>query len=266
MAFHILDAGAVTSWGGTENTALISSGSAPSEFTLALESDDFPTTAFNPTVVFETGIAGLYSYTASIVTRLNPAQHGATGLVTHSSGYTAGVRSWSMDITCAEHDTTAYNATAPTAHTFIPGLVKWAGKYESLVDTATSLVQPGGSAASATFKILENGSNDQTLAGNIYVKRYDVRGKLGELCVVGADYMGTGTLTAAGTSGTGIGNPLFGAGAVAAPVAGSLVLTSSSGKTYTGSAFWTRVSIEHAVGGLITATIGVRFTGALTIA
>lgn len=266
MAYTIVDTGEVTSWAGTGNSALVTSGSLPSEFTLSIEADEHKTTAMAPTVVYETSIPGIRNATATINVRLNPAQHGSTGLVTNSAGYTAGVRAWSMDLVAPALPTTAYNATSPTSNTYQPGLISWSGRYESFIDTGTSMVQPGATPGSATFKILENGANDQTLAGNIWIKKFDLRYKLGELAVVTADYMGTSTLTAAGTSGSGIGNPWFSAGAVAIPSTGSLVLTGSTGKTYTGSAFWERFSINHEVTGLVTATISVRFTGDITIA
>ena len=263
MAIHIVDNGAVTSW--ASNTNLVTSGSAASKFVLSHSVDQFDSTAFSASVKSGSKLAGLKMATATITTRLNPAKTGAQGLVTHSSGYPSFVRNWKMDINAAVQDSTVFDALGATAHAYLPGLVTWGGTYEGFMDSDNAIPNPGGASASATFKILENASSDHTLAGNIFIEKYDADYMVGETAKFTAAFLGDGNLTAAGSSGSGIGNPLFSSGTVS-PVIGELVLTGATGRTYTGDAFWEKVSIDVAVDGIITVQVTARFTEALTMA
>lgn len=261
MAVTAVTTGLVTSWAGTQNTALIQSASGPYEFTLNMEAPTEDVTPFNGSgVTFTSNIPNIRSWSGSITTRFTTALIGSSGLVTFGSGYTANTRAWTLDLTNDAKDTTVFNGSGVTYRTFVPGLLSWGGTYETYVDNTTALVFPGASAASATFKLVEDGATDRTLAGNIIASSVPVTVQVGELPTATFTYVGSGTLTAAGSAN------FFPSGAIVAPETGSLVLQSYTSRTYTGDAFFTSVSISCAVDGVITATINFQGTGALTIA
>lgn len=264
MAKHISDTGAVTSW--ANNTPLISGGSAPTEFNLSLEADTHDVTAFTASIKSTGKIAGLRKATATIRTRMSPAKIGATGLVTHSAGYATSSRAWKIDMSWPVHDVTEFSGSGVNSYAYMPGLISWSGSYDAFVLTDAAVPQAGGASASATFKIIENSSNDQTLAGNVIISKIDPKNKVGDVCMATVSFVGDGDLAAAGTSGSGIGAPFITAISAVVSATGSLVLTSSTGKTYTGDAFPSRIAYDVAVNGVITVEATAQFTGDITIA
>lgn len=268
MASHIATGSVVTSWAGTANTALISSGSAPYRWNLNVtnpETDVTPMASGGATA--RAYALGLGQWDGSISTRLNPVKYGSGGLVSGSSSYVTNTRNWRLSIAATPVEkSTAMNGTPPTWQTWLPNLISWSGTYEAMLDTSTSLTLPSITADTLTFKMVENASNDHTLSGSALVSQLGAPIQVGQLAVATYSFRGTGAITAAGTSGSGVGNPIFAAGAVAGPASGELVLTSSSGKTYTGDAFWTSVDINCVVDEVIDITINFQGTGALAIA
>lgn len=261
MAATAVTTGAVTSWAGTQNTAIIQSGSGPWEFSLNYDAPTEDVTPFNGSgVVFARNLANLRQWSGSISTRLTTAVLGSTGLVTFASGYVVNARAWVININTEAKDTTIFSGSGVTNRSFVPGIINWGGTYDTLLDNTTAITAPGAAAASATFKMVEDGATDRTLAGNIIVNAIPVSVQIGEVPTAQFAFTGDSTLTAAGTGG------FFPSGALVAPETGSLVLQAYTGRTYTGDAFFTGVSINCAVDGVITATINFQGTGALTIA
>lgn len=268
MAQIIADNGLVSSWAGTGNSALISGGSAPYEFTLTGTKPEADVTPFvSGGTAFRQFALGLGEWSAAMSTRLSPVKYGSGGLVTASAAYTTNVRSWRMSIAATPAEkSTVMNATPPTWQTYVPNLVQWSGTYEAFVDDTTALVFPTSTAESITFKLVENASADHTLSGSCLIQQLSAPIRIGSISVATYSFRGTGTLTAAGTSGSGVGAPLFAAGALTKPAVGSLVLQAASGRTYTGDAFWESIDIDCVVDEVINVTINAKGTGALTIA
>ena len=266
MAAHVGLTGLVTSW--ANNSHLIGAGvagSKPSAFTLNLEADEFDTTPFTSGgAVYTSHLSGLRSITGEIRTRIDGAKLGNTGLITFSSGYVVGAKSYNLNLSATEHETTAFNATAPVAKTWIPGLLSWEGSYRCNHDDTTAAAQVGGIAsASAVFRTIDD-STDHTLTGNIITTRGPITVQVGELAEIEYAFKGDGALAVAGT-GTWTSPFVASVPANVANTAGSLVLQAVTSRTFTFSAFWTRIAIEVAVGQPITFVVGFRGSGDVTI-
>ena len=258
MAEVIADTGAV-SW-----TTHLSAGVGPMEWELRYNRPAVDVTKFAAPVVFTTGIQNVYDWSATIRGVLAPAQIGSTGLVTSSAGspYLTNVKAWSINATCPAIETTKFAVTAPVSRTFVAGLISWDGTYLVSVDGTTALVAPGGTYT-MLFRYFD-AATDHTLAGDIYTTNMGPRAKVGELVEATYTFKGTGALTAAG-SGT-LTAPVFTAGALTIPAATTLTLTAATGRTYSGSAFWTRITVNCPVADLVTIEMEANGTGDLTFA
>jgi hypothetical protein len=255
--------GLITSWATGINAQLAGAGTTPSEATINMECEEFDTTAFDTTGA-AAYIKGLKSWMVEFTAYLKIPDHGggSNGLVTHTNGYSTNINRWTMDVTRDSFDSTVF---ADTVKTYAPGLIRWGGTYDGFMDDTTALIEAGSPSTDAAglFKYQEKTTVDNTLTGTIFTTRASGRASPQALNSVSYTYRGTGDLThSTPTTGAGI----FPAGAVANTVAGSLVFTASTGRTFTGDAFWERVSISCAVGSLVTVNVTARGTGALVIA
>lgn len=275
MATFVVASGAVTSWAGTANTDLIADGAAPTSFNLTIDAPEFDQTAFNGSgAVARAYLRGIRSWGVQMSAVLSIPYMGSSGLVTAtaaSDGTSQGARAitgahaWTMDIAGDEKLSTAFNSSGVSFESYLPGLINWGGTIETRGDDTVSPILPIN-VASATFKILENASSDHTLAGAIELLSSAPTAQVGEVYSVAYRYRGTGNLTAAGTSASGIPAPVFVAGTLARFAIGEIVLTAASGRTFTGDAFATQVSIRCAVNEPVTVNITARGTGALAVA
>jgi hypothetical protein len=264
MAAIIGDTGSVVSW--ANNTALISGGVAPSAFTLQMSANPLDATVFGSSLVGRSSKAGLTEVSGTIQGKTSPTILGSTGLVTASGAYTTNVKSWTMELNAPPFETTAMTGAAQSFKSFIPGLISGTGSWTANVDGTTALVLPNTEVASAVFKLVENASNDHTLTCAIVTTDVSFGATVGELVEVTVGFSINGTITAAGTSGSGLPAPIFTAGSVAAPALGELVLRSATSRTYTGSAFWSSIRINVPVNDLVTYDIGFQGSGSWTIA
>lgn len=267
MARYVVDKGAVTSWAGTANTALISGGALPASYTLSIDADEFDQTGFaSGGQDFMSYIKGLTSWAVDISMRLGIPQIGSKGLF--DTGSATGVlysRAWTMAIATTAQDVTTHNGSGVTWREFLPGLLNWGGTVNAFADSAAAIITPA-SFSSVVFKLIENGSDDHTFTGAIILTNSSAGVTIGERATVDYNYRGSSTLTAAGASGTGVPDPIFAAAAVARPAVGSLVLTSTTSRTYTGDAFWTGVNINCAVDQPIEVNVSVQGTSSLAAA
>lgn len=252
--------GAVTSWAGAQNTQLIATGSEPSSFTLNFEGQEFDTTTFSSAGV-SSFIKGLSAWSGQIVQQLKTPATGDLGLVTFSAGYAANLNAWDMAVDVPALEVTAFGATV---RSYIPGKLSWGGSFGGYLDGTTVATMVGNSnePATGTFKLREAGAVDDTLAGSIFTTRADLNASPEAVNAVSYTFRGSGNLTQSTPS---AGTTVFPTGVVARPTVGSLVLTASTGRTFTGDAFWTRVAISQVVNQLVTVTIDFQGTGALTI-
>lgn len=254
--------GEVSSWNGTFNAALLAL-LAPAEFSLEMTGASLETTAFTPATgtqtVVATKIPGLREWRGSFAGSQATATNGIAGTVS-GANYSTNVRAWEITMTAAELDTTVFQ-TANSWKTFAPGLVAWSGTYEALVDDTTLVAVPDVATVTATFSI--DASN--SWIGSIFTTGATVTGRVGDLFVVQYTFEGTGHLESSGTAAVLPDNN----GTVATPAAGSLVLyardnNGTNDRTYTGSAFWTRIAVSCRVGEVVRGTVNFRGTGALT--
>lgn len=260
--------GEVDSWSGTFNAATLAL-ITPAEFSLRMTNADLDTTAFvnsaNTHAVAKTMIPGLRdwsgSFTGPSVDGSGVASNGIAGSVT-GANYSAQVQAWELDLVAAELDSTLFG-TSGSWRTFAPGLVEWSGTYDALVDDSTAVALVDDTPVTATFQL----RTSNTWVGTIFTTSADVVSRVGELATVRYAFRGSGHLDVNGSAAIMPDN----SGALATPVAGSLVLKTyenngTGERTLTGSAFWTRIRASVRTGEVVKATVDFRGTGALTSA
>lgn len=245
---------------------------SPYAFTLDIQSGVVEATRQFPPTIVRTHLALPYSWSGTITCRAHrTAVTGYSGSVSWSdSQYDTNIREWSLDLSWGEKDVTAFDGSGVVARTFLPLLASWRGAFSGFIDGTTALTLPNTGATTIgdlTLKLLET-TTDDTLSGSAIVTQVGANvSALGE-ADVSYTFEGTGQLTAAGTNYGANSSGIFDdvAGTLKTPAAGSLVLTATSGRTYTGNAFPNRLSWRTPVDGGIECVIGFRGTGALSIA
>lgn len=259
MAITTGIAGAVTSW--ASNTQFIATGSEPAAFTLEFEGQEFDTTTFASAGI-SSFLKGLSGWRGQITQQIKTPATGDLGLVTFTAGYTTNLTYWDLAVDVAEHETTTFGATT---RAYIPGKLSWGGSFGGYADDTALLTMVGNSSepATGTFKVREAGGTDDTLSGSIFTTRADTGASPDAVVPANYTYRGSGALTQSTPS---AGTTIFPTGAVARPTTGSLVLTATTGQTFTGDAFWTRAGVRVAVNELIVVTLDFRGSGALSIA
>lgn len=266
MAAIIGDTGLVVSWAGTGNSQLIETSNAPSEFVLTLDTPGLDTTAFASSQVYAmSALANILSWSATIKGRLNPAKLGNTGIATFSGGYVTNIKRWKLDASWNPQDSTAMDTSAVTTRSFIPGLLKWSGDYTCNTDSSTAIVAPGAAAAALVLKIAEDGANDVQFSGTAFATQAGVNVRIGSISETNYTFDGTGNLTSQAGSSV-YSTFLFANGTVTTPATGSLVLRAATGRTYTGSAFLSALSVSVSVDAVVEFDMTVQGSGALTIA
>jgi hypothetical protein len=271
MAAVASTTGLVTSWAGTANGLLVGSGSSgPSEFTLNMSAPAEDVTPFvSGGVVYRRKIPNIITWDGSISAFLNPAKIGSSGLLTFSgmptSGSVVNAKSWEVNVTNTPADTTAFASGGVTYRTFIPTINAWSASAVCYLDGTTALVAPGAAAAAATLKVTEDGATDPGFTGNGFATQFGAPVKVGELTSVSYSIEGDGDLTATVGAST-YASWWFAAAVVALPAAGSLVLQATTGRTYTGSAFWKSLKVSCMVDGVVKLDIGFQGSGTLAIA
>lgn len=263
MAIATITTGVVTSWAGTENSALITGGSAPSEFTLNMGADEFDTTALSGSGVTTMAyLPGMYNLSGTIRSRIEPMRLGTAGFITASSAYLTNLRGWTMNLVRQSLPADVQTSgAAQTYRAFLPSLIDWNGTWTAFLDDTTAAVIPGTSY-SATFRLIDD-TTDHTLAGTIITTGAGIPVRVGNTSEVTYNYRGSGAITAAGSGAV---TRLFPTSPIPSSAAGSLVLQAVTSRTYTMSAFWTRIGLNVPVDGPITVDIDFQGTGAVTIA
>lgn len=209
-------------------------------------------------------------------------QIGNNGTLTWASGgYSAYVQDYSLNVQATALDYTSMSQSDKTYRYFRPSLlVGFSGTFNALFDAAVTL--PGtespatapSSYAALTLKLIEDGANDPTLSGNAFISQIGHTMNLGsaDLQRLAFSFMGDGALTAAAGSTfaalwpTGaIGQPTWDINGDGTPDQ-TIVVTAASGRTFTGTCFWTSVSVNVPMAGPIDVTVGLQFTGPWTLA
>lgn len=247
--------GSVTSWAGTFNAAMLAL-LKPATFTLDTSADSLDTTAFNAgAAIVANKIKGLKSWRGQFAGPLATPAHGITGAVS-GTAYSTNVQRWSMSLRCNPLDATAY-PIASSYKAFIPGLVSGSGSFDAIVDGTTAITEAGASTepSTGTFTI----STGNTLAASLFTTGAQIISRVGDLNVVRYSFDIDGHVTSVGTA-----NIIPAATTLATPVAGALVLTAASGRTYTGSAFWTSLDIVVDPAAISLCSVGFQGSGAIT--
>lgn len=255
--------GEVTSWTGTGNANLFGTAAADAAFTLNISAPEIDTTAFGATTA-EYG-ANLISWGGSFTSRIEAANIGVAGSVAWagSFAYATTIRRWAITITADEIDITPFGTSSTFYRNFIFGLVRWSGVYEGFLDDTTAITRPAliHEATNAAAITLNMGDTNDHLTGDAFVTSIDPIVQPSEANQVTHAFRGTGDLASGSASSF---FPVSTDPVI--PVNGTLVLTASSGRTYTGTAFWTSIQIVCPTDGIVTATVNFRGSGTLTIA
>ena len=265
MAFDVGVNGNVSSWSSGDDAADILSNIGQYSFDASITADENDATEFSSSgVAALASIPGLKSISGTMRARFKPGGPliGNGGLLTYSAGgYTAGVRQWSLSCSWTSNDSTAFNSTPPVWKSFVPGPLSWSYTAQGLIDSAAAIAlpdDPGGSLATVTMKLSEEGATDNTIAGSAYTQASNV-GPIepNTLSAVNFNGRGSGDLTFAG------GSNILTAGTLGIPSydAADLVLKLTTGRTLSGVAFFTSLGITCDVAGAIDVSIGWQGTG-----
>lgn len=193
-----------------------------------------------------------------------------------SSGYALHVDEWTLTLEAplAECTPIRTSGTSPTLQwrEYCPSdAITWSVTANAGIDDATAISLPTLTTGSAATMTLTYGDDttDNTLTGSAFLVGVNPQIARGALNRVSLSYRGTGSLTAAGTNSifgafTFSSVPLWSEGGTAQ---GQLVFTAAPGRTYTcADTIWERITVTARMGQPIAVTIGVRVTGAVTVA
>jgi hypothetical protein len=233
-------------------------GGRPYSASLQISNPEYDITAFAGSLSSMGYIGGINSWTGTINMRFpNPTVgSGRCGNVTFANGYALRVNQWSAALAAQLFETTEFDTTCPSWATFVPGLISGTGSYAGGIDDATAITLPAPNGA-ATFRLTDESSVDNTLAGNIFITGAGPNIVVNQLNNVSHNFRFNGAITAAGDT------PLFPSGAIGKPDITEIVVSADGNRDYTGFCFWTSVSITVPVQGLIDISVGIQGTGEL---
>ena len=250
---------------------LLNNGIAPYSFSAQIPTEIAASTAFASTPPKAgTNISGLRSWTASFAGRFprsSPAM-GHEGLATYGSmsvgsGYLLGLTGWSLSLSCESFDDTALASSPPTWRSFVPGLITGTGTMDVRIDDTTALEV--GTEGAITLRTNVESTEDNRISGSIIVTGVSPSVAVGSKNTAQISFAFTGDISSAGD------NPILPAGALGAaaeltkPDITDVVLRASGSRDYDGSAFWTALNINCAIGSPIDVTGTLQGTGALTL-
>lgn len=259
MAQYIIDRptatwGAQTIFGGSAGLTM-----SPQRCVINVTGDEQDTTRWTGSAIAaRSKLVGLRQWTATFTGLASTPTMGNTGLITATGFSVAFAKGWDMAIACEPKDTT-YFSGAPTYRSFIPGLLSASGSFDTDADSANALAL-APSPATGTFRIADT-ATDHTIAATIAQLSISPDMPIGELATANCGFITSGDLTLAGSGGF---IPILGTGTLAVPTAASLVITSTTSRTYTGSAFWSSVRIRVSVSELIQFEATFQGSGTLT--
>ena len=268
--------GNLTSWAGTFYSNLVSK----------IRSQRVNVTIGNQTI----DVTGLGSYGATFIPGLsdwsatidaftltqstNTAPNtGENANVTFTNSTNVYIDSYTLNIESVPVEITNFSASPPVLwRSFRPDMIRWSGTMNARIDSANDILLPflsNASPVSATFTYDTNA----TLAGSILITRTDPAIQVGGAAVLPISFVGTGTLTPAGTASV-IGTTAFGGTSdtgipewnSSGSSAKAFVVALNSGNTLTGvDSFWQSLSLSVGVGQATKLAIGVRGSGGLSI-
>lgn len=245
------------------------------EFTVFEDSENFDVTELSGSTLGVERIQGLSSGTFDFVGFFpkSAPKIGNSGLVTYASGYVEFCSAWTLRAEFGEIDITAFNATAPTARTFMPnGVFDWSGTYTAIAVSGNAIGRPTAAntaAAAATFKLTDDAAADPSLAGNILIQSVRQTIQKAQKQALEYSWVGSGTLTETkGTNFPGLrvaatnawGIPVWDANSDGTADV-EVVLTTASGRTITAFAFLRSIELSCEIGQPVRVSGSVRFNG-----
>jgi hypothetical protein len=279
MAVFVVNGVVPTSWAGNNNGILIGVGTGAGvkhrEASLSIDAGSNDTTAFSAAAAFTSSITGLRGSSVQFSGRWEPANNSNSIAITYTNGYIANLRRLTMNISYAVQESTVSDGSGVVARSYLPGLYTVRGQYECFVDDTTAIVLPGSSTSgSATFKFIENSSDDHTAAGTIRSTVANIGMAVGNIPTITYDYEFESAVTFAGetdgSTGTYHSSPFkywidSASGVLGTSATGSLVLTAATGRTYTANAFPAAINIEAVVGQPLGITVNAQISGNVTV-
>jgi hypothetical protein len=255
----------------------------PNNITIDVDEDVLDITAQGDT--FGNYRPGLRSWRATIDCLYPKAAPtiGVNGLVTWSDTlYSYGIRSWTLDITTPVYDISNFSQSDKTWKLFRPSAkVEASGTFEAMADSATAAGLPHAYSASfptLTLKLTEDGATDPNFAMSAFANQLGIAAPIGASALTMYRYGFRSKSAITATSGSGGLLAIFAAGAIGTPswdttndgvpdvtLAGKFD-NSGGSRTFSGTCFWSGVSISCTVEGLITARVSLQGAGPLTVA
>jgi hypothetical protein len=167
-----------------------------------------------------------------------------------------GMVGYTLNLQWGALETTSHS-DASLAKTYLPGILQWSGTIDLRLDDAKAL-ENAQSVVDSPLGMEFRLDGTRTFTGSAWIGSVSHGATINATNTQTFGFSGTGALTAVGT-----GN-IFAAGAIPFPTAQSMVLTYAPGRTVTGSAFPSEVSIRVARDELIAVDVTAQYTGALT--
>lgn len=244
---------------------IINTGSGPYAFTLNATAPVQPYTVFGVNTTTAGRSVGLAEWTADVSARFPRTPSNAyAASITYAAGYARLVQSFALNFTCEAESYVPEPADNATYRPFVPGLISAGGTYTALVDDSVPLVGPtlqGSAGTIATFKLTEDGATDRTIAGNIVITGVSPSASNESgLQQVTYTFEFDGAVTVAGS------NNLLPTGVVDTPDITDVTFRATTGRTYTGPCFWSRLSLNVDRGALADVSMTLQGAGQLVIA
>jgi|DEB0MinimDraft_3_1074331.scaffolds.fasta_scaffold09542_3 hypothetical protein len=250
---------------------LLNSGIAPYSFSAQIPTEVAAITPFASTPpVAGSSISGLRSWTANFSGRFprsSPAM-GHEGLATFGSmsvgsGYLLGLTGWSLALSVESFDSTELSSTPPTWRSFVPGLISATGTFDVRIDDTTAIEV--GTEGAITLRTNVETTNDNEFSGNIIVTNVAPSVAVGSRNTAQISFVFTGPISVDGDA------PMFPVASAGTPDAlgkpdiTDVVLRAAGNIDYDGSAFWTSLNINCAIGSPIDVTGTLQGVGALAL-
>lgn len=254
---------ASVAWSSGGESALLSG--SETRATLNINNPALDTTAWGSGLAFRSFIGNLYDWTIDIESLFSPATTGAAGSFAWGTGsnYDTNVRSWALEFNTDELDSTAFSPTV-ASRSYTAGLTTGTGSFEAFQDNTTPITLPT-TAVSGIFMV-SDAASDWKITADCFATQISVVNNVGELALANYSLQISDADIAFDNTGSTWANQFVTNGNLAAPTSGTFVLTSTTSRTFTGTAFRTRLAFNCAVDGLVTVSMRFRGSGALTVA
>jgi len=270
MGYQLLGAECVVdSWEGTVNAHLVDNWIAGRSLTFNQSSPGVDVTQYGASLVAMKKKASLRTATLSFdgIGDVSTLAMGNAGTATFSGGYVTWIKGWTFNVAATVHDITSFTGSAVTAKAFRPGLLTFSGTFTCMVDSSTALVQtaiPSTAAASLVLTL----SSTNTITVQAIATQLSVSAPIDGMQEVtyswesddnGVTCAGSDNIIPAGDFAL----PEWNAAGDGVPDRDIVFTLKNGGLTYTAPAFWSSLSINCPVDGLITTSATIQIAGAV---